>query len=97
MRKNIPMPEDFCNYVEGLMYETNARKDVIAFMLNSAILNQERFDQYHKEYLEFYAKYELVKNEIQKTYVDEVYGNQAIKWNLNFKTQELEIDLKDEK
>lgn len=97
MRKIVPMPEDFCNYVEGLMYETNARRDVIAFMLNSAILNQERFDQYHKEYLEFYAKYELVKNEIQKTYVDEVYGNQAIKWNLNFKTQELEIDLKDEK
>lgn len=97
MKKIVPMPEDFCNYVEGLMYETNARRDVIAFMLNSVILNQERFDQYHKEYLEFYAKYELVKNEIQKTYVDEVYGNQAIKWNLNFKTQELEIDLKDEK
>ena len=95
MRKNVPMPEDFCNYVEGLMYETNARRDVIAFMINSTILNQERFDQYHTEYLEFYAKYELVKKEIQKTYVDEVYGNQAIKWNLNFQTQELEIDLKD--
>lgn len=97
MKKIIPMPEDFCNYVEGLMYETNARRDVIAFMLNSVILNKERFDEYHKEYLEFYAKYELVKSEIQKTYVDEVYGNQAIKWNLNFQTQELEIDLKDEK
>ena len=97
MKKIVPMPEDFCNYVEGLMYETNARRDVIAFMLNSVILNKERFDEYHKEYLEFYAKYELVKSEIQKTYVDEVYGNQAIKWNLNFQTQELEIDLKDEK
>lgn len=95
MKKVVPMPEEFCNYVESLMYETNARKDVIAFMINSAILNQERFDQYHKEYLEFYAQYELVKQEIQKTYVDEVYGNQAIKWNLNFQTQELEIDLKD--
>ena len=97
MRKNVPMPEEFCNYVESLMYETNARKDVIAFMIDRNVDNKERFDQYHKEYLEFYAQYELVKQEIQKTYVDEVYGDQAIRWNLNFQTQELEIDLKDEK
>lgn len=96
MKKIIDIPEDFCNYVEGLMYETNARKDVLAFMINQPSINKERFEEYHKEYLEFYSKYEIAKREIQEIYVNPEYKDTALNWNLNFKTSQLEIELRDE-
>lgn len=87
--RTIKIPEDLCNYIESLMYETNSRKDVIAFMLRQGTAEGEAFDRYHRQYLEFYAKYETAKEELVAKYIAPAAPN--CNWNLNFRTQEVEI------
>ena len=93
MKEYVDIPENLCNYIEGLMYETNARKDVITFMLSQDNINEERFKQYHDEYLTFYAKYETAKSEITNNFIIPKYGDTKLIWNLNFSTNQLEVTI----
>lgn len=89
--KKIPL--DLSNYMEGLMYETNARKDLCSYMVNSGMNETKQFEDYHKEYIEYYTKYELAKQEITNTYVAPEYPK--AKWNLDFFDATLYIEVPD--
>ena len=79
----IKIPEDMSNYIEGLMYEVNARKDLVAFCIERGVdINNDIFQRYHKEYIDFSAQYEIAKKEMENTYIKPKYPN--CKWNLDF-------------
>lgn len=48
--------ESAVNFLESLAYEVNARKDLLAYMLqNGTKPEDENFQAYHKEYQEFFV------------------------------------------
>lgn len=82
----IEIPEDTSTYIESLQYELNARKDLLAFMIDRGQNETPGFQKYHQEYMEFSAQYEMAKNEMAGTYIVPKYGKDAI-WNLDFRTR----------
>lgn len=88
IKKNLP--EDVVNAIEAVSYELEARKDVIAAMLDrNADISTDAFNAYQKELVEFKVKFETLKKEIQKEFVDDVPS--AVHWDLDYATRELSI------
>lgn len=88
----VVIPEKMSDYIEGLMYEVNARKNLVAFCIERGMdLEGEVFQRYHKEYVDFTAQYELAKKEMEREYVSPKYP--GAKWRLDFATQTLHIEV----
>ena len=88
----VVIPEKMSDYIEGLMYEVNARKNLVAFCIERGMdLDGEIFKRYHKEYVDFTAQYELAKKEMESIYVLPEYP--GAKWRLDFATQTLYIEV----
>lgn len=90
MKTVVSIPSDVCNSLEGLMYEVNARKDTIAFMAERGMIGTEQFEAYHREYLDYYRKYERAKENFSKTYIAANHPN--CKWTVNFAECCVEIE-----
>ncbi len=84
------VPPELRDYIEGLMYEVNARKDVVAFMIDRGMTESPAFPAYHKEYVEYCARYEAAKAELTARFVAPDYPN--ARWTLNFEQCRLEIE-----
>lgn len=85
------IPEELSNYLEALCYETGARKDLLAFMVERGMQKQEAFLEYQKEFVECYSRYEIAKTELASEYVTPEFP--GAKWNLDFATHELTIEV----
>ena len=86
----IEIDRELSNYIESLSYETNARKNLIAFCFSKEIdLDNKIFKKYHDEYIHFNTSFELAKLQLEDTYVKPNYPN--AKWHLNFNTNILTI------
>lgn len=92
MKEYIKVPEELSNYIQGLMYETNARKDLLTFMLRQEVMPKERVEKYHDEYVTFFTKYEMAKQEMVNEYILPKY-HKDVNWRLNFSTSTLEISI----
>ena len=90
--KKIIIPQEEVNYLQKLNYEIEARKNLCQFLIRQNIRNKA-FDDYHNEYIELLAEYELAKLELQNNYIKPVIGNQTCNWNLDFQTNEVNIDV----
>ena len=90
----VDVTKEMSDYLEALIYETNARKDMIAYMIDHGMTNTESYDRYHNEYVEYHAKYEMAKHELEVTYVHPLKLGD-VKWIMNFRTNQLEIEVTD--
>lgn len=86
--------QELINLIEGLQVEVNARKDLLAYMLQNDMVGAQTdsFDRYQQEYREFFVKLDSAKDELQKTYVLPITGTKNASWNLDFATNELTIN-----
>lgn len=82
--------ESAVNFLESLAYEVNARKDLLAYMLqNGTKPEDENFQAYHKEYQEFFVQYEAAKANFEKEYV-RPHG-ESLAWSLDYATRGLTL------
>lgn len=86
----IDVPKDMSNYLESLMYETNARQDVISYMIDHGMNSSEAFERYHAEYVEYYVKYNTAKHELESRYITSLNLGK-VSWVMNFHTNQLEV------
>ena len=91
----VDVNKEMSDYLEALMYETNARKDMVAYMIDHGMTKTESYDLYHKEYVEYHAKYEMAKRELEATYAHPI-SHGEVKWVMNFRTNQLEIEVADD-
>ena len=85
--------ESVVEYVEGLTYEVDSRKSIIAFMLEHNMdRSTEAFQQYHKEYREYFAELNIAKAQIERDYVLPASNGKKVFWSLDFMTGELTIE-----
>ena len=89
MTKTIPVSRDLSDYVEALMYECDARRDLCAFMVDHGMNGTEHFAKYHDEYLKAVARYSVAKKERS-----EMAGSKG-KWRLDFDKSELVVETDD--
>lgn len=78
----VNIPEDICNYLEALMHESDARKDLIAFCMERGVSNTAMFDKYHREYVEFETQYRMAKDEMVAKFIAPEHPNCS--WELDF-------------
>lgn len=86
--------DSLVTYLQGLSIETDARRDLISFMIaNNMDISTEQFQKYQKEYNEFYGEFALAKDQleqlIKKDYLED--DEELVFWNLDFNSSELEL------
>lgn len=72
--------------LESYHYEVTARQQLLAFMVSSGYdLTGDAFIQYHKEYVEHTAQYEMAKGQFEADVVKpQMKGTAGFTWNLDF-------------
>lgn len=88
--------QELINLIEGLHYETEARKDIITFYLTNDMKASDSFKEYNKEYREFFVQYSEAKTQLEDLYIKknpELDGRAYTRWNLDFATGNLTVDL----
>ena len=85
MEKIIHISYDMRDYIEGLQYELEATKDIIAFLGRDELVKQESRDYYYNKYVELSTEYNLAKKSLEETY------KLGRKWFLDFATAEVHV------
>lgn len=87
--------QELVDLIESLHYEVEARKDIITFYLTNAMdTNTDSFKNYNKEYREFFVQYSTAKEILEKDFiVPKVDGAKYSRWNLDFQSKEVTVDL----
>lgn len=83
--KRIPVSKDLCDYVESLMYECDARKDLCAFMVDHGMADTPQFEKYHDAYIKAATAYSVAKGELTKL------AGAGKSWRMDFDTKELVV------
>lgn len=90
----LKVDESVVSYIESLQYEIEARKNLLASMINPSMnIPKDVFDEYHKEYVEYMAKYSIAKSKLEKDTIlnNPKFKDKNVTWNLDFETKELTI------
>lgn len=88
--KKIKVEKKMVEYLEMLSFETESRKSLLGYLIERGIsLDSQEFQDYHKEYREWFVKYELAKRELEKQYVLPASEGKSIPWSLDFASGEL--------
>lgn len=86
------VPEKMRDYLERLSYEVDARKDLLAFLVEREQDGSDSFKRYHKEYVDLRAEYEMAKKKLADRFVSPDYPDST--WKLDFSTCVLTIEVK---
>ena len=85
MDKVIRISYDLRDYIEGLQYELDGIKDILAFLGRDELVKKENIDYYYNKYVDLNAEYNLAKSSLAETY--KIKGH----WFLDFENAELHI------
>jgi len=92
--KKILVDREDAAYVERIGYELSARQSIVKDMLReNAGIHTETFDAYHRELVEYNAKFETAKREIEKKYVLPATDGKRADWTLDYASAELTISI----
>lgn len=98
MRKyNVPCPEDLLIQLERLNYEISMEGTVVDRFLDRHLnepeaLNSPIFKQYMQNLAEKNVEYELLKEEVTQSVLQNLTGHQ-FNWQLNFLTGQIEVEI----
>ena len=85
MDKVVKVSEELRDYIEGLQYELDGLKDILAFLGRDELVKQENVDYYYKKYIDVNAEYNLAKSSLEETY--KIKG----RWFLDFSKAEIYV------
>lgn len=93
MKKITVENQEIINHLEALGYEVNARKELLSYMAQAGVpLSDAAFQDYHREYEECFARYELAKAELEKLYVQPLAPDgRKLTWRLDYAARELTV------
>lgn len=90
----IEVSQETVNYIQGVDLEANSRKALLTTIATDLGVKSAAFKDYQKEYLEFDAEYQLIKQGIQDIYVPKALtDNHSLTWTLNFQTNLIKIEV----
>ena len=97
----INIAQETINYLQRLNYEVFTREEIIAKLIemhkddvDDSLFVCKPFKKYSEELSRIKAEYELAKLEVEKTYIPKVlYGQHEYKWDINFSTNIMTIEV----
>ena len=94
----IPVTSDIGNYLERLMYETMAKKNVIATLIennqdNPDFLTSPLFLEYNTDYLRTQAEFQNLQDEIVNQLVPDYLRKHTFNYTIDPYTQSLKVEV----
>ena len=97
----INVTQEMVDYLQRLNFEVQTREEIITKLLemhkddsDDSLFVSKPFLKYSEELSRVKAEYEMAKLEVEKLYVPkELYGQHEYKWNIDFSTNEMTIDV----
>lgn len=85
--------QDLINLIQSYGYEATSRQDLLAHMISMGMsLEDPSFKAYHKEYQDYFIKFEAAKAELEDKYIKPLLPEDvSVNWNLNYETGECTI------
>lgn len=94
LRKKVD--QDLCDAIQARQIELEGAKNLIAYCLAQTEYNipQSKIEDLRKEYNRIFKEYELLKGQLESTFIDEVDPSKT-SWNLDFESAEVVITVND--
>lgn len=97
----LVVTQEMVNYLQRLSFEVQTREEIITKLLEThkddvddSLFTSKPFLKYSEELSRVKAEFELAKLEVEKLYIPKVlYGLHQYKWNVDFSTNEMTIDI----
>lgn len=87
--KKINIPHALIIYLERLNYEVDSYQSLLIYAINHNLYNTKNFNQYRQDYLEKFAEYEILKQQIINMFMPKKYQNN--KWEIHYQEEILYI------
>ncbi len=85
--------EELLTLIESLQYETDSRKEILAFMIDRGMNGTENFDKYQEEYRGFFVQLNTAKSRLEEAIRNTLpEGMELRAWNLDFVSHEIAVD-----
>ena len=91
--KTIKISDSLCNYIESLQYEVDGISDMLTRVVGS---DPAIIDYWYNKYVERYKEYRIAKVELENTLREDYGCTSMTGWRLNFNTQEVIVDEKED-
>lgn len=87
----IEVNQDTVNYIQAISMECSSRQSLLNTISQLQGTASKAFKDYHKEYVEFDAEYQLIKERLQEIYIPKKLRDLPIDWSLDFQTNLLTV------
>lgn len=80
-------------YLEALNFEVESRRALLVFALEKGLRGTGSFEEYEREYKEFFIKYEQAKREFSQRAIPELLEENGpkVSWELDFGSKRLRL------
>lgn len=86
--------EELLSLIEGLQYETESRKEILAYMIDKGMSGTENFAAYQKEYSEYFVQLSTAKSTLEAAIREKIPAGMELRsWNLEFASRQITVDV----
>lgn len=79
------------NLIERLQYETDARKEICAYMVDTEQNHTDAYQKYFEEYIQYRKAFDMEKNRFVSE--DILKGQEVKNWRIDYATRTLTIEI----
>lgn len=85
--KKIEIPVELKNTIQKADIKRSATRDLILhIMQNEVNIPEERMEMLKEQYTMEYYDFERAKGDLEKDYIEPLYANRNVNWNLDYST-----------
>lgn len=88
----IPNQEEEIKILERASYEVQCRQQIITFMINNNMNENENYKKYWEEYILYTQAYNVLKLNFQNNFIKKYAGQDfSGNWEVDFNTKEIKL------
>lgn len=85
--------EQELNLLERLQHETEARKEICAYLVDTHQNHSEAYQEYFEEFIQYRMAFEMEKDRFIKEEVKRLVDEPILNWRINFYDKEIEVEV----
>ena len=81
------------NFLERLMHETEARKEICAYLVDTHQNKTEAYKEYFEEFIQYRIAFNIEKDRFVKENIQPNIEGTIKSWSINFYDKEIELEV----
>lgn len=81
------------NLLERLLHETEARKEICAYLVDTHQSKTDAYQEYFEEFIQYRAAFNMEKDRFVNEEVSKMVDKPIMNWRINFYDKEIEIEV----